>query len=339
MDVEVIVKLKDLPRFSDLGEKVRGIVDKSSWVERYGLEWYAFSVSLAFVPAGFLLLRSDSFFQLALGMIILGTVHTIFANRLGHLATHGGMCESPRINKFLSIFFVEFVGAFSEHLGYDAHVKIHHPHTNIIGLGDSSIWKAPMLPVNVYMFLAPLLLPVITPIVTFLEMVRLRLWRHLPRAVLTILSGLAAHVYIMTQVCGFNVMTSLLCIFAYRAVWTIPYIHMNIFQHIGLPMYSPKARPVRVYQMSTGVLNLAPHPIFDVIFGPALYNCHVEHHLFPKLSDSMCVKIKPIVSQFLQESGLEYKEDTYYNRLQLFLKRYDEFMVKAPPITHFVGLQ
>lgn len=42
---------------------------------------------------------------------------------------------------------------------------MHHAHTNVIGLGDSSVWKAPFLPRVVYLFLAPLAVPIITPLV------------------------------------------------------------------------------------------------------------------------------------------------------------------------------
>ena len=68
-------------------------------------------------------------------------------------------------------------------------------------------------------------------------------------------------------------------------------------------------------------------------------NCHVEHHLFPKLSDNMCLKIKPVVSKFLKENGLPYHEDSYMGRLKYFLDQYETLMVNAPPITHFVGIQ
>ncbi|KAI1232382.1 hypothetical protein IHE44_0006842 [Lamprotornis superbus] len=43
--------------------------------------------------------------------------------------------------------------------------------------------------------------------------------------------------------------------------------------------------------------------------------------------------IKPIVSQFLKQKKLPYNEDTYSSRLWLFLQRYEELMVHAPPIT------
>jgi fatty acid desaturase 6 len=50
-------------------------------------------------------------------------------------------------------------------------------------------------------------------------------------------------------------------------------------------------------------------------------------------------QVKPVVSQFFHEKQLPYNEDSYLARLGLFLSRYEEFMVHAPPITELVGLQ
>ena len=48
------------------------------------------------------------------------------------------MAESKTINNIINYVAVEFMGFFSAEAGYDIHIKGHHPHTNIIGLGDSS---------------------------------------------------------------------------------------------------------------------------------------------------------------------------------------------------------
>ena len=51
------------------------------------------------------------------------------------------------------------------------------------------------------------------------------------------------------------------------------------------------------------------------------------------------LQIKPVVSQYLKQKKLPYNEDTYASRLRLFLRRYEELMVHAPPITELVGIQ
>lgn len=70
--------------------------------------------------------------------------------------------------------------------------------------------------------------------------------------------------------------------------------HQTCFclQHVGLPMFSVKKTPKRIYQMTHGVLNLPRNFLLDWTFGHSLISCHVEHHLFPFLSDNMCLKVE-----------------------------------------------
>lgn len=72
-------------------------------------------------------------------------------------------------------------------------------------------------------------------------------------------------------------------------------------QHIGLHMFAPTSRPKRIYQMTHGVLNLPRNALLDWMCGHSLISCHVEHHLFPFLSDNMCLKVrlKTQIVQFL----------------------------------------
>jgi fatty acid desaturase 6 len=46
----------------------------------------------------------------------------------------------------------------------------HHAYTNIIGIGDSSTWRVPMVPAFLYMFVTPLLVPLITPFISVVSL-------------------------------------------------------------------------------------------------------------------------------------------------------------------------
>ena len=70
-----------------------------------------------------------------------------------------------------------------------------------------------------------------------------------------------------------------------------------------------------------------------------LCSAHIEHHLFPHLSDQQCLAVQPVVRHFLLSHGLTYNEAGYMERLCVFLRKYDELMVLLPPISHFVGIQ
>lgn len=333
------VKLENIPKFSDLRSKVDEIINRSTWWDLYGVDWLVNVTALAFLPVSLFLIGSKSWPVFVFGIFLFGWIHSVFATKSGHLAAHGSLSSSKNMTRPLSVFFVEIIGSFSEELAYDIHIKEHHPYTNIIGIGDSSTWKVPFLPRYIYMFFAPLLLPPVTFLVSLAGLIEKRSFLGLVKYILRAGCGLYIAVTLLMRVSGCSLVGAFLVMWAARGILSIPYIHVNIFQHIGLPMYSKENKPVRIYQMATGVLNLPRNPILDFAFGHSIISCHVEHHLFPNLSDNMCLKIKPVVSKFLKESGLPYNEKSYLNRLWLFIDKYDSLMVKAPPITHFVGIQ
>ncbi|PAA68617.1 hypothetical protein BOX15_Mlig001555g5 [Macrostomum lignano] len=334
---EFVVKVKDLPAFKQLKEKVDDIAKNASWFEKYAWDNAHFLSGCVFYAAGLAFLASSDFGRLLVGGFLVGLGHSIVTAKIIHLSAHGAMGESELYNKFLSWFSGDFVGLFPAEAGFDIHIREHHPHTNIIGLGDSSTWRMPMLPGPVYLFLAPVLFPAVTPLVGASLLVKkpLKLLAFLVSAGL----GLYTFVAIMVHWCGYTPLGGLVTLMLCRSLFSFSYIHINIFQHIGLPMWSQSSRPARLFQMASGVLNLHSNPLLDLAFGHSLISCHVEHHLFPRLSDSMCLRVKPAVRNFLLANNLPYNEDYYYNRLKIFMVDYEKLMVNAPPIWHYVGLQ
>ncbi|KAM9559972.1 fatty acid desaturase 6-like isoform 1-T1 [Salvelinus alpinus] len=323
----------------ELTRLVQKTVKESSWWERRGIDITILALAFLLLPPAFLLLGSSQALVFVLGMVLMGVSHAVITIKGTHLASHGSLSESPTWADVWAVFFIEVCGSFTARAGVTGHIKMHHAHTNVIGLGDSSTWKIPYLPRGVYLFIAPLAVPVITPLVALGQLKEHSMGQAL-RTVLMVFLGLYAQYWLLIHVSGFQCLYStLLCMLLCRAMFSLPYIHVNIFQHIGLPMFSPTCRPKRIYQMTHGVLNLPRNPLLDWIFGHSLINCHVEHHLFPFLSDNMCLKVKPIVSQYLKEKELPYQEDSYLSRLQLFFHKYQELMVFAPPITELVGVQ
>uniref|UniRef100_A0A3Q3BAK4 Fatty acid desaturase 6 n=1 Tax=Kryptolebias marmoratus TaxID=37003 RepID=A0A3Q3BAK4_KRYMA len=322
----------------ELSRMVQKVVKESSWWERRGVDCSILGAAFLSLPP-FLLLSCSQLPCFSLGMLLMGVAHAVITVKGTHLASHGALSDSKVLRKVCAVFFIEVCGSFSAHAGVNGHVKLHHAHTNIIGLGDSSIWKVPALPRTVYLFLAPLAVPVITPLVALHQDGCSLVWRL--RTVLMVALGLASQYWLLVNVSGFrSVHGALLCMLVCRAMFSVPFIHVNIFQHIGLPMFSMKKRPKRIDQMTLGVLNLPRNFLLDWTFGHSLISCHVEHHLFPFLSDNMCLKqVKPVVSSYLNEKKLPYQEDTYLSRLHLFYHKYQELMVFAPPITELVGVQ
>ncbi|KFV59250.1 Fatty acid desaturase 6, partial [Gavia stellata] len=248
----------------------------------------------------------------------------------------------------------QLCSAFTAEQATYNHVKIHHGYTNVIGLGDSSTWKLPFLNRHVYNLAAGAAvvgkhqhLAHVLPLLPHTDLLRNVEWKAALRTLCCMFLGLYCHYWLVLHVSGFQSpwsallctpWSALLCMLLTRSLLAHPYIHVNIFQHIGLPMFAADRKPKRIHLMSLGVLNLPRNALLDWSFGHSLISCHVEHHLFPSLSDNMCLKIKPIVSQYLKQKKLPYNEDTYTSRLWLFLKRYEELMVHAPSITELVGI-
>ena len=323
--------------YAELSRVVKDIVRGSSHWERFGYDQCVVaSAFFLLLPTGFLCLRFDGLLFI-LGLVLLGSVHVMVITKAAHAASHNAFCATKKLNDIFGIFFSEICGAFTFFGAREAHVNIHHPHTNVIGLGDSSVWKAPFLGCNNYLFVAPFFLPFIAPFFS-VKFIWGR-WTLIFMNISLMLAGFVGHFTCFRIISGLSTLWSLACLFITRSMFYCPYIHVNIFQHIGLSMYHPNCRPKRLRLMATGVLNLERNPFLDYFFGHSLINCHVEHHLFPQLSDFMCMKIKPSVSKYLKDTNLPYYEDSYWNRLKLFFNEYTELMVNAPPITDFIGIQ
>uniref|UniRef100_A0A8K9XFP8 Tripartite motif containing 16 n=1 Tax=Oncorhynchus mykiss TaxID=8022 RepID=A0A8K9XFP8_ONCMY len=149
----------------ELTRLVQKTVKESSWWERRGIDITILVLAFLLLPPAFLLLGSSQILVFVLGMVLMGVSHAVISIKGTHLASHGSLSESPAWAEFWAVFFIEVCGSFTARAGVTGHIKMHHAHTNVIGLGDSSTWKIPCLPRSVYLFIAPLAIPIITPLV------------------------------------------------------------------------------------------------------------------------------------------------------------------------------
>ena len=324
--------------YSELRSLVKQVEDDSSWWDLYGVDLSLLVLAVALFYLGLYLMASNLKVVFISGLFLAAYAHAMFTVKLGHNAIHNALAGSSQAwNWFFNVLLVEICGGFTAEGADEAHIKLHHPYTNVIGLGDSSSWRAPFLDRYTYLFIAPSVLPFVYPFVS--QTLVPNRWQTRVRLVLSHLLGFAVYMYLLKYVSGLSFAAAMLCVWLIRAAFSVPYIHVNIFQHIGLPMYDVNKRPPRLHQMANSVLNLHRNPILDYSFGHSIISCHVEHHLFPRLSDNMCLKVKPVVRQYFKSHGLPYNEGTYRDLLIKFYHNYEELMVKAPPITKLVGFQ
>lgn len=214
----------------ELTRLVQKTVKESSWWERRGVDCAILAAAFVSLPLAFFLLSSSQVLLFSLGMLVMGVAHAIITIKGTHLASHGSLSESQAWGEFWAVFFIEVCGSFTARAGVQAHIKMHHAHTNVIGLGDSSTWKIPFLPRSIYLFIAPLAVPIITPLVA-LGQLKSHSVTQAVRTVAMVTLGLYSQYWLLLNLSGFQSPASaLLCMLVCRAMFSLPYIHVNIFQ-------------------------------------------------------------------------------------------------------------
>ena len=91
-------------------------------------------------------------------------------------------------------------------------------------------FKAPFLSTYLYMFVAPVLVPLLMPVVSLPMLWEQGLWIALLRCLILGSLGTWFNLYMLMTVSGLTLGKAALCLWAYRAVFAVPYIHVNIFQ-------------------------------------------------------------------------------------------------------------
>ena len=165
-----IVKDHDLPNYLELKQQVDGIISKLTWWQSYGIDCFHHFMAVVGALLSFLMLKFDLVAMNICGVILLGYCHYILSVKGSHLAVHNAAVKSLAINGLLSFFFCDLCGSISSDSIYQFHIKDHHSYTNIIGIGDSSTWKIPYIPAHLYMFVTPLLMPIVSPYISVISL-------------------------------------------------------------------------------------------------------------------------------------------------------------------------
>jgi len=76
--------------------------------------------------------------------------------------------------------------------------------------------------------------------------------------------------------------------------------------HKGMPVWARGARLSFLERQVLSSRNIAPHPVWDFVFGGLNYQ--IEHHLFPTMPRAHLRRARAIVRPFCEARGLEYTE-------------------------------
>ena len=107
-----------------------------------------------------------------------------------------------------------------------------------------------------------------------------------------------------------------------RSLFAPLFVHLAVFNHIGLE--NPATQLPWLPHQTKTTRNIKFNWFLNGIGGNAFVNCHIEHHLFPKLSNKMLGKIRPTVLRFLKKEGYDYYEIGYWQCLRNCIKYYHE---------------
>jgi fatty acid desaturase len=312
--------------FVALSGEVRQVVRRLSWWQRHGVELSIFILRVFLWIAGFFIFAQPGWWWKIIGMIILSYGFYGIGITGSHETAHRSFSSSLRINQLLGYFFTDFWSGLSSKVWFRTHVQTHHVVTNL--KEEPQQFYYPKFPRIVYFYIAP-----------YFAMM-FWLWGHSVqslrkslREVMTyiIISGVGIvfHIWLFHFFVSWPL--AILCVYIMRSLWGPIFLHLSLFNHLG--MENPLTKPPWLPHQSATTRNLAPHWFLTGLGGNAFVDCHIEHHLFPNLSNRVLAHIRPLVRKYLLQEGYRYEEVGYWWCLRHCWENYRElFSIWQPDI-------
>lgn len=304
--------------FLVLSREVKALAGRTGWLEAHGVELLIFGLRGLLFAAGYALCARGGRWPFVGGLLVMSYAYYGIGITGVHEASHGSFVDSAWGNRLWSYFFSDFWSAQSSDWWYHRHVVLHHAHTNVPEK-DPPLFTYPWLDKRVYFFAAPYL-------VAFWLVIHSALFlRRRPAALALYLTlwaaGWAFHVWLFARLLPLG--AAVLAAFVMRSLFAPVFMHLAVFNHSGLD--SPRERRPWLPHQSRTTRNLKRHWFLTGIGGNAFVECHLEHHLFPSLSNRLLAAIRPLVRARLQEAGYSYVEQGYWDCLQDNLDHYDAY--------------
>lgn len=299
-----------------LSRRVREVVRPLGWADRHGGELLRFVGRAAVFALGAIV------FPLAPGPVrpflfaLLSYLYYGIAVTGVHEASHQAWVASRWGNQLWGLFFSVFWSGQSFAWWHHRHVQQHHAWTNMPER-DEPVFVYPWLNKYVYFFVAPFLLPfwLAAHSIAFLHRKPVRLAVHLALAA----ADWLFHTWLFRPVCSWP--WAFACAYGLRSLFAPVFLQVAVFNHVGLDNPVTR-RPWLPHQTST-TRNLKSHWLLTGLGGNAFVDCHIEHHLFPGLSNGLLARIRPIVRAHLEREGIAYVEESYATCLRNCLRGYD----------------
>lgn len=296
-----------------VGEKQRG----------YRYEMMNFLLRFGMYLLGIVLFALGGWFFHTLGLILASFGFYAVAITGTHETRHGCFQGTDRANRAWAYFFSDFWSGQSNIWWHHRHVVVHHTQTNIPSK-EPSLFYYPWIQPFVYFFIAPFF---VNGWLFVNSIKNLRSQASLLVIYLVVQAlGWVFHVSVFVLFVSWP--WAILCAVIMRALFAPAFMHIAIFNHIGLPELDRK--PAWLPHQTVTTRNLKRNIWLDVFGGNAFIECHVEHHLFPNVSNHLLAKIRPTVREFLRKHGYEYIEEGYLACLKNCFKNYHKIFQRNP---------
>lgn len=310
-------KLFSYANFISLSRDVQERVRSLSWFERHGHEWIVLGLRGALWLSALAVFFQQGIVFKIIGLVVLSYSYYGIAITATHETAHQSFVSSKKLNRVLAYFFADFWAGLSSASWFNSHVQVHHVATNVTSEEPQQFYF-PWLSKYLYFFVAPFF------VVIYLGGQTIHFlwgsWRKLFLSLILLITGVAFHTYIFYLAVG-SLPLALLCTFIMRSLFAPLFLHLSIFNHLG--MENPATRLPWLPLQTKTTRNLKAHWFLIGIGGNAFVQCHIEHHLFPSFSNRLLHMIRPIVREYLLKEGYTYAEETYWRCLRNCLKYYD----------------
>lgn len=308
--------------FRELSKRIQGILSNEKQ-RGYRYEMFTFLLRFGIYLLGMLIFAMGGWGLRVLGLLVASFGFYAVAITGTHETRHGCFQGTDRANRLWAYFFSDFWAGQSNQWWHYRHVVVHHTQTNIPSK-EPSLFYYPWIRPFVYFFIAPFFVNVwlFTNSVTYLRSRP----KDLARYLFVQSFGWAFHVAVFAFMVPLP--WAIVCAVLMRAGFAPAFMHIAVFNHIGLPELDRK--PAWLPHQTVTTRNLKRNLVLDMIGGNAFIECHVEHHLFPNVSNHLLAKIRPTVRQFLHERGYTYTEEGYFACLKHCLANYHKIFQRNP---------
>ncbi|HXT02208.1 MAG TPA: fatty acid desaturase [Elusimicrobiota bacterium] len=313
-----------LPRrdFAELSRRVKEHADRQGWLQAHGCELAVFAARALLFLGGYWLCAAGGGLVFASGLAVMSYAYYGIAITGVHESSHRAFAASTDANRLWLRFFSDFWSAQSGEWWHERHVILHHVHTNVVDR-DPPLFIYPWLDKRLYFFVTPFL---VSFWLVWNSAAYLRAkGRGLSLYLLLAAAGWAFHIALFARLMPLP--GAVLAAFVMRSLFAPVFMHLAVFNHIGLEF--PRARREWLPHQTRTTRNLKPHWFLSGMGGNAFVECHLEHHLFPALSNRLLASVRPMVREALEKAGYAYVEQGYWACLDESLAHYDDFFTDA----------